>query len=245
MEPHERLSQAMNDRRLELRLQWKQLAAGAGISPESLGAIRRGDYRPSELTARGIEETLRWRHGSVYEVLDDDSAEPVPLTKIVTAGAASGSATAYDAHVHAVRDERVLVLLDQRRAGRPVEELAAAAGMDVARWQDIIAGVVYPAPAPELARMGRALGVTSGDIRRTGHPEAANELQDMELDEKWGHKTAEELDAESLEILQRIRAAIDRDREQMDETGQSLTDHEAAGLAKMVAVFRRRRRDAS
>lgn len=69
-EPHERLDEAMNQRRLELRLNWRDVAKGAGISYEALRAIRRGDSKPTELTARALDETLRWMPGSVYVVLN-------------------------------------------------------------------------------------------------------------------------------------------------------------------------------
>lgn len=68
MEPHERLNEAMNRRRLELRRHWKQVAADAGISTESLSAIRRGDNRPSELTAHGIDTALGWESGSTEDI---------------------------------------------------------------------------------------------------------------------------------------------------------------------------------
>ncbi|MFJ2303805.1 MULTISPECIES: helix-turn-helix domain-containing protein [unclassified Streptomyces] len=69
-EPHERLNEAMNQRRLALRMNWRELAQAAGISYEALRAIRRGDYRPTELTSRGLDEALRWEHGSVFSVLN-------------------------------------------------------------------------------------------------------------------------------------------------------------------------------
>lgn len=75
MEPHERLSAAMNERRLDLGLQWRELSQGAGISDEALRAIRRGDYRPSELTARRLDDQLQWSRGTVMAVLD---GRPVP-----------------------------------------------------------------------------------------------------------------------------------------------------------------------
>lgn len=68
-EPHERLSQAMNDRRLDLRMRWTEIAAAAKISAEALRAIRRGSYRPSELTARRLDEVLGWTPGSVERIL--------------------------------------------------------------------------------------------------------------------------------------------------------------------------------
>jgi hypothetical protein len=75
-EPHERLNEAMNERRLELRMNWREVAQAAQISYEALRAIRRGGYRPTELTARGVDEALRWASGSVYAILA--GGEPIP-----------------------------------------------------------------------------------------------------------------------------------------------------------------------
>ncbi len=68
-DPHKRLDDAMNQRRLELGLQWRDLAAAAGVSYEALRAIRRGTSRPADLTARRLEEALRWEPGSVRAAL--------------------------------------------------------------------------------------------------------------------------------------------------------------------------------
>lgn len=76
-EPHERLDTAMNARRLELRMNWRDLAQAAEVSYEALRAIRKGDYRPTELRARALDEALQWVPGSVYAVLD--GGEPVTL----------------------------------------------------------------------------------------------------------------------------------------------------------------------
>ena len=64
-----RLDQAMDKRRLDLRKQWKDIASAAGVSTAALGAIRRGEYKPSSLTARGIEDALQWGHGSIEAIL--------------------------------------------------------------------------------------------------------------------------------------------------------------------------------
>ncbi|MGW0599922.1 helix-turn-helix domain-containing protein [Streptomyces sp. NPDC002776] len=68
-DPHKRLDDAMNQRRLELGLQWRDLAAAAGISYEALRAIRRGTSRPAELTARKLDEALQWEPGGVRAAL--------------------------------------------------------------------------------------------------------------------------------------------------------------------------------
>ncbi|MFM9628947.1 helix-turn-helix domain-containing protein [Streptomyces galilaeus] len=70
MEPFERLDDAMNTRRLELRLNWRQVADAAEISYTALRAIRRGDYRPTELTARRIDGALDWAPGTTLATLD-------------------------------------------------------------------------------------------------------------------------------------------------------------------------------
>lgn len=68
-DPHSRLDDAMNQRRLELGLQWRDLAAAAGISYEALRAIRRGTSRPADLTAHKLDEALRWEPGGVRAAL--------------------------------------------------------------------------------------------------------------------------------------------------------------------------------
>lgn len=77
MEPHQRLEKAMQDRRLELRMKWIDLAKTAGITYEALRSIRRGDYRPSELTTQALERALRWTTGSVEAVFN--GKEPAPI----------------------------------------------------------------------------------------------------------------------------------------------------------------------
>ncbi|MEU4165618.1 hypothetical protein AB0F46_01870 [Streptomyces sp. NPDC026665] len=68
-QPHERLDDVMNQRRLALRMNWREVSQAAGISYEALRGIRRGDYRPTELTARGIDLALQWTPGSTLTVL--------------------------------------------------------------------------------------------------------------------------------------------------------------------------------
>lgn len=68
-DPHKRLDDAMNQRRLELGLQWRDLASAAGISYEALRAIRRGTSRPADLTARKLDEALQWEPGGVRAAL--------------------------------------------------------------------------------------------------------------------------------------------------------------------------------
>lgn len=64
-----RLSEAMEKRRLELRMKWTQVADRADLSGAGLSAIRRGDRSPSPLTRARIEHALRWAPGSVEAIL--------------------------------------------------------------------------------------------------------------------------------------------------------------------------------
>lgn len=79
-EPYERLDRAMNARRLDLRMNWRELSEAAGISYEALRGIRRGDYRPSELTARALDEALRWERGGVEAILAGGDATPMDVS---------------------------------------------------------------------------------------------------------------------------------------------------------------------
>ena len=73
----ERLAALMEDRRLELRLTWQQVAAAGGLSLKALHSIRGGTSDMRLLTRRAIEEGLRWEPGSVGIVLG--GGDPVPL----------------------------------------------------------------------------------------------------------------------------------------------------------------------
>jgi|SRR5690606_7104785 len=74
--PHERLAQAIEARRGELGLSLREVAERAGITGETLRAVRRGSNEPSQLTKRGIERALRWAPGSVDAILA--GGDPTP-----------------------------------------------------------------------------------------------------------------------------------------------------------------------
>lgn len=66
---HERLADAIEDRRGELGLSLREVAQLAKITGETLRAVRKGANDPSALTKRGIERALQWAPGSVDSVL--------------------------------------------------------------------------------------------------------------------------------------------------------------------------------
>ena len=83
---HERLDRVMNQRRVELRMSWRDVAQAAGISEAALRTIRRGRHAPTDLTTAHIEDALRWPAGTLRSVLGGGSAptgkEPVDAEEI-------------------------------------------------------------------------------------------------------------------------------------------------------------------
>lgn len=72
-----RLDRLMNDRRLGLDLDWKDVADRARIAVQTLDAVRKGKNQPTERTQRRIERALQWGHGSIEAVLA--GGEPTPI----------------------------------------------------------------------------------------------------------------------------------------------------------------------
>src|SRR5690242_14695781 len=64
------LGDLMEDRRLELDMDWQEVAELVGISRQALLDIRNGTT-PRPKTARGIDRALQWRPGSVQKYLQD------------------------------------------------------------------------------------------------------------------------------------------------------------------------------
>jgi hypothetical protein len=75
--PHDRLDDAMDARRLDLDLRWREVADRARLNEATLRAIRVGRNKPSQLAKRRIEEALQWASGSVDAVMA--GGEPKPL----------------------------------------------------------------------------------------------------------------------------------------------------------------------
>lgn len=69
-QPRARLADLMNQRRLELRLTWDEVARTAGIHRETLRVIRSGSGSLRDLTKSGIENALEWRPGSIDAILE-------------------------------------------------------------------------------------------------------------------------------------------------------------------------------
>lgn len=85
-DPYTRLDEAMRRRRLELGMKtWRDLSLAAGISYETLRALRNGEGKPADSTIHGLERALQWQIGSVQRVLDDK--DPLPVGSLPPAAA--------------------------------------------------------------------------------------------------------------------------------------------------------------
>jgi hypothetical protein len=72
------LGAAMDDARLELGLRWSQVAKGAGMTPQNLLRIRKGEIAVTPLAGRSIELTLNWPRGRVEELEEQRTQLPDP-----------------------------------------------------------------------------------------------------------------------------------------------------------------------
>lgn len=59
----------MENRRVELRMSWRDVSTAAGMSYEGLRAIRKGERQPNAVTRGRIEDALKWTPGSVEAAL--------------------------------------------------------------------------------------------------------------------------------------------------------------------------------
>lgn len=68
-DPARRLAQHLNDRRLNLRLQWQEVADRAKITAAHLRNIRNGQGSLSNLAKANLEHALQWAPGSIDRIL--------------------------------------------------------------------------------------------------------------------------------------------------------------------------------
>lgn len=72
----QRLADAMEDRRLQLRLKWIEVARRAEMSESNLVRIRKGEIALTPLAARAIEDALEWEAKSIEGVLRGEAPKP-------------------------------------------------------------------------------------------------------------------------------------------------------------------------
>ena len=73
----------MDERRVELRMSWRDVAQAAGISEAALRTIRRGRHVPTDLTAARLDDALQWQPRTVKSILTGiDESAPMTLEEI-------------------------------------------------------------------------------------------------------------------------------------------------------------------
>lgn len=75
----ERLTAAMDERRLELRLRWNAVARRADMDASNLRRIRNGEIPVTMEAAYGIERALEWPRGRVDVLLGRATAHVGPV----------------------------------------------------------------------------------------------------------------------------------------------------------------------
>lgn len=80
MDARERLDQAMNERRLDLRIRWVEVARRASMSVTNLNLIRKGRIAITDLAAANLEDALEWEQGHIARVLAEGDESVDPLT---------------------------------------------------------------------------------------------------------------------------------------------------------------------
>lgn len=112
--PAARLDRIMDARRLELDLDWKEVADLAGISVQTLDVVRKGK-NSTVRTKRKIDRALQWVPGEGVEAIsagreptpDDRLTEPEQLTKRSTLEELAARVAATEQEISALRAERI------------------------------------------------------------------------------------------------------------------------------------------
>ena len=195
-----RLSDLMEQRRLELGLRWKQVAEAGGISYESIRAIRSGTADMRSLTRHGIETGLRWEAGSVERILAGGDPAPLAEPAPVIPPDSSGVYAEVDEVAAMVFVPLIKVRLAEQRSDRPsgeamfledgdplgagpevAEGLARAWSLAMDRGLDLDRAVLYAARAWALAAAYRARQTA----RITGQNGALVRRGKAQIPESW------------------------------------------------------------
>lgn len=115
METTTPLDAAMNRRRVELGLEWDDLAKHGEVSDSFLRGFRKGRKGARDLTKAKLEDALKWRRGSIDAILA--GGQPEPADEIPTIGELLVQ--------HGVLTEDKLTDLEDHRDAKVVELLAS------------------------------------------------------------------------------------------------------------------------
>lgn len=137
-EARARLAEQMEERRLELRLTWREVAEAGGISYEVIRNLRNGRGTGiAPLTARGIDKGLQWVEGhGVGNILN--GREPVPVVSPGEEFARQMGVSPGDPVVRAVRQQvdRALKAYGPDATGAQVFGDGPAGEVESVIWND-------------------------------------------------------------------------------------------------------------
>lgn len=113
----------MEERRQALGMTWAKVASEAGITVETLRAMRRGNNEPSALSKRGLERALHWKPDSINRVLTGRDPIPLPDGGALPAPEpeAAGTATPPDDEADTAASPHIAKLLE--KVNQRLEEL--------------------------------------------------------------------------------------------------------------------------
>lgn len=136
---HSRLTAAIDARRLQLRMEWGELAVKAEMSTAHLRRIRKGEASVTPLMAARLEDALGWTRGSIEAIESGGEPTQAPGSQPRAAGSVPRTG------------QTLGELLVERRLARP-EDLTAADNIidDPVAWEIIEMGEVTEESRNEL-----------------------------------------------------------------------------------------------
>ncbi|MGI5161449.1 hypothetical protein [Microbispora sp. CA-102843] len=99
-----RLSTAMNDRRVELRLKWNQVAQRAGISIAHLARIRGNEGPLTDLAKSSLETALEWPRGTIDQFLQSGEIKTPPAASPTSIQIPENASEAERTALQAIKD---------------------------------------------------------------------------------------------------------------------------------------------
>lgn len=139
------LAAAMEQRRIDLRLRWEEIAAMAGISTAHLRKFRRGEGGLGAVATARLEEALEWAPGSLRSI--ESGLDPLPLQRNATVRPSTVEAKAIVPSGPAPEPRQV--------AGRTIEDI-----------QTEIAEIMSRMTPEEIARFERDIAEEEEELAR-------------------------------------------------------------------------------